>query len=263
MITSMQSVDWFCGHLQYNYRKSMREPAKRSRESEGSSGTGSENMGQSGGETTSPTLLERVRDRRNHPAWAEFFERYDPLLHCWCRRYRLDDESSDELCQRTWNKLFPLMAAFQYDPGRGFRRWLWQLFRSRAMDMLGERRASPLVPCAALSREESCHFLSELDRARIERDDADDEAQPERLALLREAEEAQATVRAQVNPETWRAYWQTTIEDRPVAEVAKSLGKSYAAVYYGAQRVARMLRREGERRLDKLMSTARESCETD
>jgi RNA polymerase sigma-70 factor, ECF subfamily len=208
------------------------------------------------GETTRLTLLERVRDRSDHAAWAEFVAIYDRLLRRWCRHYRLGAEAADELCQRTWIKVFPLMEEFQYDPGRGFRRWLWRVFESRAMEVLGERTFVRLPRGDAWPG-------AELDSNRLDLDDigfdgADVEARPERLILLRHAEEAQAAVRARVDPNTWASFWQTMIEDRPVSEVAHSMGKSYAAVYYGSQRVSRMLRREGERRLGRPGAEARD-----
>ncbi len=49
---------------------------------------------------TSQTLLDRVRDWGDHPAWTEFHDRYDPMLRRWCVRYALGDDASDELCQR-------------------------------------------------------------------------------------------------------------------------------------------------------------------
>ncbi len=89
---------------------------------------------------TNPTLLDRVRDWRNHRAWAEFHDRYDPLLHRWCSRFSFDADTADELCQRIWVELMARMRSFRYDPSRGFRRWLWRLFHSRAIDLLRSRR---------------------------------------------------------------------------------------------------------------------------
>lgn len=220
-------------------------------------------MVESDGSMTSTSLLNRVRDRRDHPAWVAFFERYDPMLRRWCRQYGLDDDASDELCQRTWNRLWPLMQTFQYDPSRRFRGWLWRSFRSRAMDMLAESKATRFVPLEVLSRAESPFFTDGREVDRLERGDPEDEQQPDRLVLLREAEEAQGVVRACFDPETWRAFWMTKIEDRPVREVAEALGKSYAAVYYGSLRVERRLRNEGERRLSKLLQQTHGAGETD
>src|SRR5262249_9733988 len=94
---------------------------------------------------TSASLLDRVRDWGDHPAWVDFHERYNPLLHRWCGRFSLDAETSDELCQRIWVELMARMQTFRYDPSRGFRRWLWRLFRSRAIDLLRQRRAAQVL----------------------------------------------------------------------------------------------------------------------
>jgi hypothetical protein len=83
------------------------------------------------------------------------------------------------------------------------------------------------------------------------------------LVLVHQAEEAQATVRSRVDPETWRAYWIIAIEDRPVREAADSVGKTYTAAYNGYKRVDRLLRREGQRRLTELARVGAASCETD
>ncbi len=210
-----------------------------------------ERTGADGGKT-SPTLLDRVRDWRDHPAWVEFHERYDPLLHRWCGRFSLDTDTADELCQRIWVELMARMQTFRYDPSRGFRRWLWRLFRSRAIDLLRSRRAT------------QCHsyegFLSSLPAWRLPDHEplASDrtEGQGVLLALVLEAEQAQAAVRARVDAETWSAYWTVAIEDRPIREAADCLGKSYTAIYTGYKRVDRMLRAEGQRRLAALAATS-------
>jgi RNA polymerase sigma-70 factor (ECF subfamily) len=209
-------------------------------------------MERSEGGTTSPTLLDRVRDGRDHPAWREFFGRYDPLLRQWCRHYPLDDESADELCQRTWQRLWPRMRTFQYDPGLRFRSWLRRFFHSRAMDMLKERHAAKVVPLESLTDAESCRLVSTFDDLPIEDDEPGDAERARRLVLLAEGEKVQEHVKARVDPATWQAFWMTKVEGRPFAEVAGLLGKSYAAVYYGSLRVLQMLRREGERRLGEL-----------
>jgi RNA polymerase sigma-70 factor (ECF subfamily) len=197
-------------------------------------------------ERTSGTLLDRVRDWRDEPAWAEFHDRYDPLLHRWCARFAFDADTADELCQRIWVELMARMRTFRYDPGGGFRKWLWRLFWSRAVDLLRHRRAT------------RGHFYQELpsslsDRRRLDREPPEGD-QARAPALVLEAEKAQAAVRARVEAETWDAYWIVAIEDRPIREAADRLGKTYTAIYTGYKRVDRMLRAEGQRRLAALLS---------
>jgi hypothetical protein len=39
--------------------------------------------------TTSPTLLRRLGDWRDHAAWSQFVSRYEPFVRARCRRYGL------------------------------------------------------------------------------------------------------------------------------------------------------------------------------
>ena len=203
------------------------------------------------GTKTSPNLLDRVRDWDDHPAWAEFHELYNPMLRRWCGRFSLDADTSDELCQRVWIELMARMRTFRYDPSRGFRKWLWRLFRSRAIDLLRNRRATHVpsyeeLPPGALPRLPG--------REPVE--GAETEGPGASLVLVVQAEAAQAAVRARVDEETWRAYWIVAIEDRPIREAAETLGKTYTAIYTGYKRVDRMLRAEGDRRLAALIGPA-------
>lgn len=198
-------------------------------------------FGDDGGQTN-PTLLDRVRDWRDHSAWLEFHDRYDPLLHRWCGRFSLDDDTADELCQRIWVELMARMRTFRYDPGGGFRKWLWRLFWSRAIDLLRHQRT-----VRGHSVEAFPSSLSEWRQP--DREPHDGDGPEPSLVLALEAERAQAAVRARVDAETWDAYWIVAIEDRPIREAADRLGKSYTATYAGYKRVDRMLRAEGQRRL--------------
>jgi RNA polymerase sigma factor (sigma-70 family) len=204
---------------------------------------------------TSPTLLVRVRDWGDHPAWVAFFERYDPLLHRWCGRFGLDGDTSDELCQRIWIELTSRLRTFRYDPSLGFRGWLWRLFHSRAIDWLRCRRTTQVPSLDAVPLMESRLIHQDWHSAHDE-DGPDTEPGSAPSILFRQAEEVQEAVRARVDRDTWHAYWFVAIEDQPVREAAVALGKSYTAVYTGYKRVDRMLRQEGQRRLAALVRTA-------
>ena len=47
---------------------------------------------------TYPSLLEEVRDPRNHEAWGRFIARYGPMIRGWCRQWfprEADDRAYD------------------------------------------------------------------------------------------------------------------------------------------------------------------------
>ncbi len=196
--------------------------------------------------STNPTLLKAVADWRNHRAWADFCNRYDPLLRRWCRGFDLDADSMDEVCQRVWTEVADRMRTFRYDPGRTFRGWLRRVCRCRVIDLLRERQADQLL---MLDDREDESWLAELGAAiTAANSDPDGEAAAPLQALLRcEAEKVQAAVRQRVLPRTWDAFWLVAISDWTIERTAKTLEMTHTAVYAAAERVARMLREEGKR----------------
>ena len=166
--------------------------------------------------TTSPTLLNRLGNWRDHEAWVDFVMRYDPAIRSASRRFRLDAETTEELCQRVWIDLARRMRTFRYDPGKTFRGWLRRLCRSRAIAAESE---------------------------------SDDGAPLERPLLLRQAEEVQAAVRRRVDERTWQVFWDIAVDGQSIRESSEAAGISYFAAFAAQKRVGRMLREEGQRLL--------------
>ena len=181
------------------------------------------------GITTSPTLLRRLGDWRDHGAWLEFVGRYDPLIRLWSRRFNLDADATEELCQQIWIDLARRMRTYTYDSSLTFRGWLRRTSQSRAVDLLRKRRADYV------------DFLDDLpDKAYLLSHEATGDEQGEspdrkRLLLLRLGKQIHDTVRSRVEPQTWLAFWRIAVEDCSVRETAGALGMSYAAAFAGAQ----------------------------
>ena len=123
--------------------------------------------------TTNPTLLNRLGDWRDREAWLDFVTRYDPVIRSVSRRYRLDADTTEELCQRVWIDLARRMRSFRYDPGMTFRGWLRRLCQSRAIDLLRKKKAD-----AAQTLES--HIAGPLFHDPADRFDAEEGAPAER-----------------------------------------------------------------------------------
>jgi RNA polymerase sigma-70 factor (ECF subfamily) len=192
--------------------------------------------------TTNPTLLNRLGDWRDHEAWVDFVTRYDPVIRLSSRRYRLDAESTEELCQRVWIDLARLMRTFRYDPGKTFRGWLRRLCQSRAIDLLRKQKANAVE---WLEDQPAGSFLEDA----FSGIEVDESAASERPVLLRQAQEVQNAVRQRVSDRTWQVFWNIAVEGQSVRETAAAAGISYYAAFAAEKRVGRMLREEGQRLL--------------
>jgi RNA polymerase sigma factor (sigma-70 family) len=192
--------------------------------------------------TTNPTLLNRLCDWHDREAWFDFVTRYDPVIRSVSRRYRLDPDTTEELCQRVWIDLARRMRSFRYDPGLTFRGWLRRLCQSRAIDLLRKKKAD------AVQTLES-HVAGPLFQDAADHRDAEECAASERPLLLRLAQEVQNVVRRRVEERTWEVFWKIAVLGQSLREASEAAGISYYAAFAAQKRVGRMLREEGQRLL--------------
>ncbi len=191
--------------------------------------------------TTNPTLLNRLGDWRDHEAWGEFVTLYDPVIRIASRRYSLDAESTEELCQQVWIDLARRMRTYRYDPGKTFRGWLCRLCQSRAIDLLRKKRKADAVESLD---QQPAELLLDESSAGLEVDESEASRRPD---MLRQAAAVQDAVRRRVSEQTWQVFWNIAIQGQSVREVAAAAGLSYYAAFAAEKRVGRMLREEGQR----------------
>jgi RNA polymerase sigma-70 factor (ECF subfamily) len=180
---------------------------------------------------TSASLLIRVRDPADHPAWNEFHERYAPMIRGWCRHWF--PRETDDMVQEVLAVLVKRLQEFEYDPVKGrFRGYLKRVTNRLMADLKGRRpRPLPMSGNGLVEQVEAGEDL--MDRLAREYD----------LELL---EEAKKRVRACVELRTWSAYVETAERWRDPAEVARDLGMKVGAVYQAKHSVIKELRKEIE-----------------
>jgi RNA polymerase sigma-70 factor (ECF subfamily) len=181
-------------------------------------------------ESTSLSLLQRLRQPGQADAWQRFARLYTPLLVAWSRRprYGLQPADADDLVQDVLTDLVRKLPRFQYDPQRGFRAWLRVVFHHKWVDHC--RRVGRLPPGIDEGLSEVSSPAA-IDPAEVE----------EQQLLLRRALEL---MQEEFEATTWQACWQRVAEDRPAAEVAAALGITENAVHVARSRVLRRLRQE-------------------
>jgi RNA polymerase sigma-70 factor (ECF subfamily) len=185
--------------------------------------------------TTSVSLLQRLRQPGQPGAWARFVALYTPLLLRWARGLGLPTQDASDLVQEVFTVLVQKLPDFNYDSHKTFRGWLRTVAVNKWRD--GQRRKRlPLEPGAPP--------LDELPAP----EDSDAFADGEfRRHLMRRALEV---MRAEFKPVAWKACWETIVQGRSGAEVARELGTTENAVYVSKYKVLRRLRQELEGFLD-------------
>lgn len=183
---------------------------------------------------TRPSLLMRLHDAADGPAWTQFVEIYAPLIHGFGRKRGLQDADAADLTQEVLQAVARAIRGFDYDPRRGsFRGWLFTVVRNK-LRTFWERQARQVPASGSTTMEEP--LRAQPDPAAQEQAWWDDEY--ERRMLFWAAEQVRPTVAAS----TWQAFWATAVEGQRAADVARSLGLSVAAVYMARSRVQAKLK---------------------
>lgn len=100
-------------------------------------------------EGTRASLLGRLADSPDDPAWAEFDRIYRAFIEHICREMGLSEEDAKDVRQEVMADLVQKLPEFRYDPAVGkFRGWLRQRVRWKVWDLVRRRskEAAPPVP---------------------------------------------------------------------------------------------------------------------
>jgi RNA polymerase sigma-70 factor (ECF subfamily) len=185
-------------------------------------------------DTTSASLIHRLRDGDNQAAWRKFVDLYTPLLFYWARKSGLQEQDAADLVQEVFALLFVKLPEFEYRPqeqrsGR-FRAWLRTVTLNKWKERRRKRQAEALEPADPRWSEPTVPDDAEA----FWRDEYD------QFLVAR----ALTNMQAQFQPTSWQACWETTVNGRAAADVAAELGLSEGAVFVAKSRVLRKLRQE-------------------
>jgi RNA polymerase sigma-70 factor, ECF subfamily len=182
--------------------------------------------------TTSPTLLQKLRDPSDAAAWDRFVDLYLPLLMHWARRIPARGAEPADLVQEVFVKLTRELPKFNYEPARGrFRCWLrtlcgnqWRDYQKKRANQLGQADAAQLdgLPAADDGLEQ---FWNREYTAFVLR-------------------EAFKIVEGEFDATSRTVFTEVIVNGRPVNDVAQALGVRPNAVSMRKFRVLRRLRRE-------------------
>jgi RNA polymerase sigma factor (sigma-70 family) len=181
---------------------------------------------------TQPSLLVRLRDAADAPAWSQFVDIYAPLVYDFARRRGLQDADAADLTQEVLAAVAQSVRRFDYDPRRGsFRGWLFTVVVNK-FRTLRDR----LYRNEHGSGDTTAQQLLQAVPAATDNDEWDKEYQQRLFAW------AAQQVEAAVEEKTWQAFWQTSVGGVRPRDAAKQLHLSVAAVYMAKSRVLARLK---------------------
>lgn len=185
---------------------------------------------------TSLSLLERIKDG-DSTGWQRVVDLYGPLARHWCRRWGIHGADADDVLQEVFRSAAESISSFRRErDGDTFRGWLRAITRHRVLAFCRNRDRHQL----AAGGSEAQQRLSEIPEP--DAAEGDDPEEKEHFSLL--VRRALAQLHGEFEPKSWQAFWRTTVDDQPSADVAAELGMTANAVRMAKSRVLRRLREQ-------------------
>jgi RNA polymerase sigma-70 factor (ECF subfamily) len=182
---------------------------------------------------TRDSLLMQVRSPANREAWDEFVLIYRPVIYRLARQKGLQDADAQDLAQRVLMSVAAAIGQWEKtNESVRFRHWLRRVARNAIINALVRQ---------PLDRAAGGTSVQDL---LLEQPEADSQSNAEiELEYRRELYlRAARNVRTDVEPDTWRAFELTVIENQSIEDAANQLDKPIGTIYAARSRIMRRLR---------------------
>ena len=182
---------------------------------------------------TRESLLVQVRSPANREAWDQFVSIYRPVIYRLARRRGLQDADAQDLAQQVLIAVAGAIGDWEKtNEAVRFRHWLRRVARNAILNALTRR------PRDQAAGGTSVQELLLEQGAVDPQSEAQIELEYRRELYLRAAR----IVRGDVEPESWRAFELTVIENRSIDAAALELDKPVGSIYAARSRIMRRLR---------------------
>ncbi|MDF1744900.1 MAG: sigma-70 family RNA polymerase sigma factor [Gimesia sp.] len=186
--------------------------------------------------STHITLLDRVRVPTDSEAWQEFVKIYGPLIYNFCRKFRLNDCDSEDVCQDVFRQISTSLRSFEYNQKRGrFRAWLWTVTYHEICQFFKKNKRFQNQSGADGLREFIYEQPGEIDAIWTD----------EFCSHIYKT--ALDNIRPGIDEKTWKAFELTWVEDSSPQDAANELNREITWIYKAKFHVQRKLKDEIQR----------------
>lgn len=166
-------------------------------------------------------------------AWERFYRTYNVAICGLVRRYRLPKSEADDVVQEVWAEVVARLPNFRWNVNRpGLRCWLYQLVKTKTMDIFRRQKRRP-VQALPWDARNLCLATATVDALQAH--------EPWDRELLLAAVDS---LRKTTNARSFAVLELQYVEGRTSAEVAETLGLTLDQVRYRRKRLLRRLRAE-------------------
>lgn len=175
---------------------------------------------------TRPSLILRLKGERNELAWTEFVSTYESFLRQLATRQGVAERDVADVTQQLLAAIARSVEGWQNDGNpASFRRWLHRVARNVVIKFLARERRH----VHGRGGTDFCEVLQQVPQ------------QPDKDQLLAYEHELVVWAARQVHDEfqetSWKAFWETLVAGRTVAEVARELGVTRGSIYMSRSRI--------------------------
>ena len=159
---------------------------------------------------------------------------YTPLLFAWCRKAGLQESDIADVCQDVFQDVSSSIDKLEYyDSSHSFRGWLWTITRSRLSKHFYRVNRSPRAGGGSAAAASIAQVPDWID------DEEVPEAASAQAELVRRAADI---IKGDFEERTWQAFWLSSVEGMPTAEIGEQLGMASNAVRQAKFRVMARLK---------------------
>ena len=187
---------------------------------------------------THPSLIVRLKGERNELAWTEFVSAYEPFLRRLIRRQGVPERDIPDVTQQLLVAISRSVVGWQ-DDGKpaSFRRWLNRVSRNVVLKFMSNERRQ-VGGQGGTDIQELLHRVPDV---------RDEQARAYEYELVVWAAKQ---VRSGFRDTSWKAFWATLVDGRPVADVAVELGVTPGSIYMSRSRIMARIRAQVREVLD-------------